>query len=104
MRHLGRVKTSPTPQAKPHIPISSSYTPKSSVHKSALMGKNSFNMVSLFTRVMIRESLNLMSGHFKKKFIALLCDVLQPSNFSFSGQSYKLVVFCCDCWLLYRGV
>jgi hypothetical protein len=46
---------------------------------------------------MMRETLNLMSGNFKKKFIALLFDVLHPSNFSFSGQSYKLVAFSCDC-------
>jgi hypothetical protein len=52
---------------------------------------------------MMREILNLMRGHFKKKMVALLCDVLHPSNFSFSGQPSKLVAFACDCWLLYIG-
>jgi hypothetical protein len=35
-------------------------------------------MVSFFSRVMMREDLNVMSGHFKKKILALLCDVLNP--------------------------
>jgi hypothetical protein len=34
-------------------------------------------MVSFFSRVMMREDLNLMSGHFKK-ILALLRDVLNP--------------------------
>jgi hypothetical protein len=63
------------------------------------MEVSSFNVVSLFTRVMMREDLNLMSGHFKKKILALIWDVLHPSNFSFSGQPYKLVAFPCYCWL-----
>jgi len=73
------------------------------VHKSAIVGENSFNVVLLFTRAMMREILKHMSGHFKNKIIALLCDVLHPSNFSFSGQPYKLVAISFDCWLLYRG-
>jgi len=56
------------------------------VHKSAIVGENSFNVVLLFTRAMMREILKHMSGHFKNKIIALLCDVLHPSNFSFSGK------------------
>jgi len=55
------------------------------------MEESSFNKVSLFTTVMMRADLNLMSDHFKKKILALLCDVLDHSNFSFSGQPYKLV-------------
>jgi hypothetical protein len=48
------------------------------------------------------KPLHLRSGHFKK-IIPLLCNVLHPSNFSFSGQPYKLVAISCYCWLLYRG-
>jgi hypothetical protein len=65
--------------------------------------KNSFNVVSLFTRVMMRETLNLINDHFKKKILSLLQDVLHPSKFSYSDQPYKVVAFSCDCWLLYRG-
>ena len=39
----------------------------------------------------MRADWNLMSDHFKKKILALPCDVLNHSNFSFSGQTYKLV-------------
>ena len=39
----------------------------------------------------MRVDLNLSSDHFKK-ILALLCDVLNLSNFSFSGQPYKLAV------------
>ena len=94
----GRVKTSSAPRSKAHIPISSSYTSKFNVHKSAIVGEKSFNVASLFTRVMIRGTLNLMSGQFKN-ILALLHYVLFPSNFSFSNQPYKLVAFSCDCWL-----
>jgi hypothetical protein len=51
---------------------------------------------------MMREDLNLKSGHFKK-ILVLLHDVLNPSNYSFSGHPYNLVSFSSDCWLLYRG-
>ena len=54
------------------------------------MEESSFNKDSLFTTVMMRVDLNLMSDHFKK-ILALLCDVLNHSNFSFSGQPCKLV-------------
>jgi len=40
------------------------------------MDESSFNKVSLFTTAMMRVDLNLMSNHFKKKTLALLCDVL----------------------------
>ena len=40
---------------------------------------------------MLRVDLNLMNDHFKKKILALLCDVLNHCNFNFSGQPYKLV-------------
>lgn len=36
----------------------------------------------------MKEVFNLMSCHFKKKILALLHDVLNPSNFRFGGQSY----------------
>jgi hypothetical protein len=52
------------------------------------MGQSSFNVVLLFTRVLKREALNLMSQHCKKKMLVLLKDVMNPSNFSFGGQSY----------------
>jgi hypothetical protein len=59
------------------------------------MGESSLNVISLFTIVMMRENLNLMSGHFKK-ILDLLHDVLNPSNYSFSGQPYNRVSFSCD--------
>jgi hypothetical protein len=76
----GRVKTSTAPQSKPQITISSSYTSKFNVHKSAVVGEKSLNVASLFTRVLMRQTLNLVSGHFKKKIIALVCYDLHPSN------------------------
>ena len=60
---------------------------KSEVFTSAIMGQSSFNLVSLFTRVLMKEAFNLTSCHFKKKILALL-HVLNPSNFRFGGQSY----------------
>jgi len=44
-----RVKTSTAPQSKPQIAISSSYTSKFKVHKSAIAGGKSFNVASSFT-------------------------------------------------------
>jgi len=57
------------------------------------MGDSNFNVVSLFTRVMMREALNLMSGHFRDR--SKPCSVC-PELFSFSDQPYKLVAFSCD--------
>jgi hypothetical protein len=37
--------------------------------------------------VLMKEASILMSCHFKKKILALLYDVLNPSNFTFGGQS-----------------
>jgi len=61
---------------------------KSEVFTSAIMGQSSFNLVSLFTGVLMKEAFNLTSCHFNKKILALLHDVLNPSNFRFGGQSY----------------
>ena len=38
--------------------------------------------------MLTKEAFNLMSCHFKKKILALFCDVLNLSNFRFGGQSY----------------
>src|SRR5215469_14115353 len=44
-----RVKTSTAPQSKSQIAISSSYTSKFNVHKSAIVGEKSFNVALSFT-------------------------------------------------------
>jgi Sec7-like guanine-nucleotide exchange factor len=51
------------------------------------VGQSSFNLVSLFATGLMKEAFNLMSCHFKKNILALLHDVLNPSNFRFGGQS-----------------
>jgi hypothetical protein len=56
--------------------------------KSTIMGQSSFNVDSLFTRVLMREAFNLTSRHFKKEILNLLHDVLNPSSSTFGGQLY----------------
>jgi hypothetical protein len=42
------------------------------------MGEGSFNVVSLFTRVMFKEALNVMSGHFNIR--SLPCTLLTSAS------------------------
>jgi hypothetical protein len=49
----------------------------------------SFDVVSLFTRVHIVESLNLLSQHFSEDILALFRHVLTSTYFSFGGQFYE---------------
>lgn len=85
MRHPRRVKTSTTPQSKPQITISSSYISKFNVHKLAIMWENSFKVALLFTRVMMRETVNLRSGHFKKKIIS--CSVMSCTHLTWASMA-----------------
>jgi hypothetical protein len=49
----------------------------------------SFDVVSLFTRVPIVESLNLLRQHFSEDILALFRHVLTSTYFSFGGQFYE---------------
>jgi hypothetical protein len=49
----------------------------------------SFDVVSLFTRVPILESLNLLRQHFSEDILALFRHVLTSTYFSFGGQFYE---------------
>jgi hypothetical protein len=48
----------------------------------------SFGIVSLFTKVPIRETMDLLGRHFDEDVLRLLSHVLTTSYFSFNGQSY----------------
>jgi hypothetical protein len=48
-----------------------------------------FDVVSLFTRVPIVESLNLLSQHFGEDIMALFRHVLTSTYFSFRGKFYE---------------
>jgi hypothetical protein len=48
----------------------------------------SFNIVSLFTRVPIKETLDLLGRHFEEDVLGLFHHVLTTSYFTFSGQFY----------------
>jgi hypothetical protein len=57
--------------------------------------RSSFNVVSAFTKGLMMQTLNVTSQHLKK-ILTLLHDVLNPSNFSFSGQICNgFVAFSC---------
>jgi hypothetical protein len=48
----------------------------------------SFNVVSLFTRVPIKDTMDLLEQHFEN-VLRLFCHVLTTSYFSFNGQFYE---------------
>jgi hypothetical protein len=50
-----------------------------------------FDMVSLLTRVPIREAMNVLGQHFEEEILRLFRHVLTSSypHFSFSGQFYE---------------
>jgi retron-type reverse transcriptase len=48
----------------------------------------SFDIVSLFTKVPIRETMDLLGCHFKEDALALFRHVLTTSYFTFNGQFY----------------
>jgi hypothetical protein len=49
----------------------------------------SFNMVSLFTKVPITDSLELLSHHFEDEVLALFKHMLTSTYFCYDGQFYK---------------
>jgi len=49
----------------------------------------SFDVVSLFTRVPIVDSLELLSHHFEEDVLALFKHVPTSTHFCFDGQFYK---------------
>jgi hypothetical protein len=51
----------------------------------------SFDLVSLFTRVTIREAMSLLSQHIDEDILTLFCHVLTYSYFSFAGQFYEQI-------------
>jgi hypothetical protein len=48
----------------------------------------SFGIVSLFTKVPIRETMDPLGCHFKEDVLGLFCHVLTTSYFTFNGQFY----------------
>jgi hypothetical protein len=51
----------------------------------------SFNVVSLFTRVPIRETMSLLGQHFEEDIQKIFRHVLTSSYFCFAGQFYKQI-------------
>jgi hypothetical protein len=51
----------------------------------------SFDVVSLFTRVPIRETKSLLSRHFEEDILTLLRHVLTSSYFCFAGKFYEQI-------------
>jgi hypothetical protein len=51
----------------------------------------SFDVVSLFTRVPIRETMGLLSRHFVEDILTLFRHVLTSSYFSFASQFYEQI-------------
>jgi hypothetical protein len=51
----------------------------------------SFEVVSLFTRVPIRETMSLLSRHFEEDILTLFRHVLTSSYFCFAGQFYEQI-------------
>jgi hypothetical protein len=50
-----------------------------------------FDVVSLFTWVLIRETINLLNRHFEEGILKLFRHVLTTSYFSCTGQFYKQI-------------
>jgi hypothetical protein len=51
----------------------------------------SFDVMSVFTRVPIRETMSLLGQHFEEVILRLFCHVLAFSHFSFAGQFYEII-------------
>jgi hypothetical protein len=51
----------------------------------------SFDVVSPFTRVSIRETMSLLSRHFEEDILTLFRHVLTSSYFCFAGQFYEQI-------------
>jgi hypothetical protein len=45
-----------------------------------------FNIVSLFTRVPIKETMDLLGHHFEENILGLFHHILTTSYFTFNGQ------------------
>jgi hypothetical protein len=48
----------------------------------------SVNVVSLFTKVPIKETMDLLGCHFEEDILGLFCHVLTTSYFTLNGQYY----------------
>jgi hypothetical protein len=48
-----------------------------------------FDMVSLFTKVPITDTLELLSHHFEDDVLALFKHILTSTHFCFEGQFYE---------------
>jgi hypothetical protein len=46
----------------------------------------SFDIVSPFTKVPIKETMDLLGRHFKEDVLGFFCHVLTTSYFTFNGQ------------------
>jgi hypothetical protein len=51
----------------------------------------SFDVVSLFTRPPIKETMNRLGRHFEEDILRLSLHVLTSSYFSFNGQFYRQI-------------
>jgi hypothetical protein len=51
----------------------------------------SFDMVLFFTKVPIKDTMDLLEQHFKKDILRLICHVLTTSYFSYNGQFYEQI-------------
>jgi hypothetical protein len=51
----------------------------------------SFDVVSLFTRVPIKDTMDLLGRHFEKDILRLFRHVLTTSYFSFEDQFYEQI-------------
>jgi hypothetical protein len=52
----------------------------------------SFDIVSLFTKVPIRETMDLLGRHFEEDVLGLFRHVLTTSYFTFNGQFYEQTI------------
>jgi hypothetical protein len=57
----------------------------------------SFDVVSLFTRVPIKETMNLLGWHFEEDILRIFRHVLTTSYFSFNSQFYEQIVGVAMC-------
>jgi uncharacterized membrane protein YfhO len=49
----------------------------------------SFDVVSLFTKVPVKETMDVLGRHFEENTIALFRHVLSTSYFTFNGEFYR---------------